>query len=184
MRSAYMPLDRPGAATTPWLSAGIRALLYLFGLLLYLIPLASWTGMAAAMLAALAGMRLGTAAHRRGVRVGPVLILSPAALLASLAFGEWLQGAAWFSGWLGVRHALLTAEATGFGLAAAVIAFSLRFLAHRSRALSLLEVLFVAGSVSPTRASRAPEPSSTSRSASNTSSPPEWTVPRRNTFWA
>jgi transglutaminase-like putative cysteine protease len=127
--------------------AGVRVLLYSFSLLLYLVPLATWSGMLSAVLAALVGMRLGTSAHRRGLRVGAVLVLGLPAFLLCLALGEWLQNAAWFSRTLGVRNALYAAEALSLGLAAMVAAFVLRFLARAARALSLLEVLFVAGSV-------------------------------------
>ena len=126
---------------------GIRVALYCLSLLLYLVPLASWTGIAFALGATLVGMRLGSIAHGRGMRVGAVLLLAPPAFLLTLAMGEWLQDRAWFSSILGVKLALATAEAVSFGLAALVIAFTLRYLARTARALSLLEVLFVAGSV-------------------------------------
>lgn len=126
---------------------GIRALLYAVSLLLYLVPLASYSGMVVAVGAALAGMRLGSAAYRRGMRAGAVVALAPPLFLLSLALGEWLQDAAWFSSLLGVKLALAGAEALSFGLAALVVSFLLRYLAHAARSLSLLEVLFVAGSV-------------------------------------
>jgi len=126
---------------------GIRALLYAVALLLYLLPLATWSGVAVSVLGALLGMGLASAAHRRGMRLAAVLVLAPPALLLALGLGGWLQDAQWLAGLLGVKAALLAAEGLSLGLAALVAAFLLRFLSHTARALSLVEVLFVAGSV-------------------------------------
>jgi transglutaminase-like putative cysteine protease len=126
---------------------GARAGLYGLSLALYLLPFATWSGILAAILAALGGIRLASTARRRGLRLTSVLVLGPPAILLALGLGEVLTDARWFSSLLGVRAALVVAEAVSFALAGFLVAFLLRFLAHVSRSLSVVEVLFVAGSV-------------------------------------
>ena len=125
----------------------IKAALYAFALVLYIEPLSSNTGVIAAVLMGLAALPLANLALRKRLRLPVALIAAPLGLLTAVTLGEWLINSAILPLSVGALTALRTSDAVIFGLGAYCSVFTLRFLASRIRLFSLLEVLFVAGSV-------------------------------------
>lgn len=151
-------LPRPLAAaartrsTEPaWVTA-IKALLYAFAIVLYLLPLSSWAGIGSALGMALGGLLLADLAHRRRLRLVVGLAFAPLLLFAALLLGDRLLDSLRLAELFGVEGTFIASDVVTFGLAGLAGLFVLRLLANRLRAFSLLEVLFVAGSVAFTLA--------------------------------
>ena len=140
-------LAAPASRAEPRHVTVIKALLYAFAIALYLHPLSSSAGILSAVLLALGGMLLAYAAHRRRFRLLVALVVAPAALVLAGLLGDRLLASDAMAGLLGVRGSVVAADVLTFGLAALCGTFLLRLLAHRARAFSILEVMFVAGSV-------------------------------------
>lgn len=130
----------------------IKVCLYAVAIILYLRPLSSTTGIGVAITAAALGLLLADYAFRRHLRPTAVLVIAPLSLLSALIVGRALGNSTWAGSLLGVTGSLVASEMATFGLSALFTTFVLRFLANRARLFSLLEVLFVAGSVASTLA--------------------------------
>jgi protein-glutamine gamma-glutamyltransferase len=144
--------SKTGRAAEPLYVTLIKICLYAVALILYLRPLSSTSGIGVAIISAAMGLFLADFAFRRHVRPTAVLVIVPPFLLAALFFGRAMGDSSWVGSILGISGALIAAEIATFGLSAFFAIFVLRFLANRARLFSLLEVLFVAGSVAFTLA--------------------------------
>jgi hypothetical protein len=130
----------------------IRVVLYAFAISLYLYPLSSYSGIGAAIAMATIGGFLGTAAARRRLRLPVALVFLPLALMSALLLADQVLDTGWIGALLGIEGSFAVADGLSFGLAGFFLAIVLRYLAARFRTLSVLEVLFVAGSVAVTLA--------------------------------
>ncbi len=129
-----------------WPGLAIKGGLYGVSLVLYLAPLSSWIGLSSALLGALAAMLLAAAAHRRRFRATAALVVAPLVLAIALFGGRWILESSWLTEQLGIALCLGLSEGLTFGGAALAVIFLLRRLSLFAQQLSILEVLFVAGS--------------------------------------
>lgn len=125
----------------------LAALLYGVGITLYLLPLSSWVGIVAAVALGALGVVVAGGAYRRRMRLVAVLFLAALAGLVALFVGQWVLDSRLVPGLFGPKAALILFEVLTFGPLAFCVVFALRSGAHRARIASLLELLFVAGSV-------------------------------------
>lgn len=130
----------------------IKATLYAGAIALYATPLSSPWGVLSAVTLGWVAMVLAKIAHRRHMRLGIVLPVAIPLLLAAVVLGEQPLRRSAISEYLGHHAAFIVADVVTFGLLALAVVFMLRFLAHRVRVLSLLEVVFVTGAVVATLA--------------------------------
>jgi hypothetical protein len=133
------------AVSRSWSMAAVKALLYGVALALYLAPLSSPVGIAAALPMAVAGMALASLAGRRHLRLPAGILGAVAVLLGALLFGRWVLEVQLVPRALGIRASLALSELLTFGLASLAMVFLLRLLSSARSSLSLLEVVFVAG---------------------------------------
>ena len=129
------------------LVTALKALLYAVALVLYLAPLSSVAGIAAAQIGMLLGMLLAAAAHRLRLRLPLAVALSLAGLCAAVLAGGWVLDTEAVPVWLGVKRSFMASDVVTFGLGSLMVIFALRLLTRWRRGLSLLEVVFVSGSV-------------------------------------
>ncbi len=131
----------------------IKALLYALATSLYLWPLSSAPGIAAGVACGLLAMAIASAAHNLRLRLPAAILGGGTLLIGALLLGDRLLASRALAGWLGVGGSFIAADVVTFGIGGFCVVFLLRTLSYRARALSLLEVLFVAGSVATTLAS-------------------------------
>jgi protein-glutamine gamma-glutamyltransferase len=131
----------------PLYARSLKVALYGCALALYLVPISSVVGIAAAVLGGAIGFGLAGAAARLRLRLAAALPLAALGIVLCFLLGQGLLERPLFAELLGIKAALATAEVVTFGLAALLTVFLLRSLSLASRSLSLLEVIFVSGSV-------------------------------------
>ena len=125
----------------------LKALLYAAALALYLIPLSSVPGIVAAGTGMLLGMILAAAAHRHKLRLPLSLAVSLVGLCGAVMAGGWILNTDAVPSLLGVKRSFMASDVLTFGLGSVMVIFALRLLSRWRRGFSLLEVLFVSGSV-------------------------------------
>ncbi len=140
--SAPGPMERESRLVTT-----LKALLYGVAVALYLAPLSSAAGIAAAEVGVVLGMLLAGAAGRIGLRLPVILALAVAGLVGAMLAGGWVLDTEVVPGALGVKQSFMASDVVTFGIGAAAVLLALRVLVRWRRELSLLEVLFVSGSV-------------------------------------
>jgi protein-glutamine gamma-glutamyltransferase len=121
-------------------------LLYALALGLYLLPLSSWVGVASAVVAGWISLRAAAVARQRQLRLAVAIGLGLAVAVVGILLGGRALESRLVPDLLGVGGSFALAEVLTFGLAAGGLVFVLRTLSCALRSLSLLEVLFVAGS--------------------------------------
>ena len=129
------------------LVTALKASLYAAALTFYLAPLSSWWGVGAAAVGMALGIGLASLVRRWRLRI-PVALAGAAGLLLTAALlGRWVLDAESPSAVLGIRGSFATSDIVTFGLGALALIFTLRLLAGWRRTFSLLEVVFISGSV-------------------------------------
>lgn len=145
--SIALPRPRPARRIEPLYITLLKAALYAAAITLYLRPLSSLPGIVSAICCALAALFLADMAHRKRLRLAVVLTMAPVILLGALLGGERLLDSTTVARALGIDNSFAAADAVTFGLLGLATVFTLRALSNRARLFSLLEVVFVAGSV-------------------------------------
>jgi hypothetical protein len=134
------------AAPTGRGAAIAAGLLYALALSLYLLPFSSWVGVVSAIGAGWLGLRAAVVARQRQLRLAVAIGLGLAVAVGGVLLGDRALESRLVPNLLGVGGSFALAEVLTFGLAAGGLIFVLRTLSCAVRSLSLLEVLFVAGS--------------------------------------
>ncbi|MBW2731892.1 MAG: hypothetical protein JRH20_05825 [Deltaproteobacteria bacterium] len=148
MSGAAFPLARDSSRPVdPLYVITIKALLYAFAMVLYLHPLSSLPGIAAAIGGVFFAVFLARVAFRHRLRLGVALGVSAALGIGGVVVSNAILGSQGAAHALDLRGSFITADALTYGLGAFALVFALRVLAMRARAFSLLEVAFVAGAV-------------------------------------
>ena len=140
--NAPRPMERESALVT-----ALKALLYAVALTLYLAPISSAAGIAAAEVGMLLGMLLAAAAGRLKLRLPVTLALAAAGLVGAVLAGGWVLDTEAVPAALGIKQSFMASDVVTFGFGAAAIMAALRMLVRWRRELSLLEVMLVSGSV-------------------------------------
>jgi len=129
------------------LVTALKAALYVVALVLYLAPLSSPPGIIAAGVGVLLGMLMAAGARRARLRLPVALAAALAGLVGAVVAGGWILDTETVPSLLGVKRSFMASDVLTFGLGALVVIFALRLLSRWRRGMSLLEVLFVSGSV-------------------------------------